>query len=70
MKDLDQKIGKIILEIQRVKITGSKRNKIEVRDRQCNGDFSSAKVHESVKQLSAEHRIVYVNVWRGNSPPL
>lgn len=29
-KDLDQKIGKIILEIQRVKITGSKRlNKME-----------------------------------------
>lgn len=29
-KDLDQKIGKIILEIQRVKFTGSKRlNKME-----------------------------------------
>jgi len=70
-KDLDQQIGKIILEIERVKITGVKRlNKIEgLRDRRCGGpDLSVGKVHESVKQLSAEHRIVCVKVLRNNYP--
>lgn len=59
-KDLDQKIGKIILEIQRVKITGSKRlNKMEtLRNIRRNGDLSIGKVHESVKQLSTEHRVI------------